>query len=105
MNEGITVHGYHPVPLRTPNTAWSEESILIPEPWTRKGKCLEMDPELFFPEPGGGHSYLVEMAKKACRGCPVRALCAQYAIDHNERFGIWGGLTGRERANIRKARA
>lgn len=105
MNEDVTVRGYHPVPLRTPNTAWSEEAIVAPEPWTKKGKCLETDPELFFPEPGGGHSYMVDKAKAVCRACPVRAMCLQYALDHDEKFGIWGGHTSLERINIRKARA
>lgn len=105
MNEEITVRGYHPVPLRTPDTHWSEGFGLTPEPWMDQGKCQELDPELFFPEPGGGHSYLVDKAKAACRGCDVRDRCLRYALDHDERFGIWGGLSSLERMNIRKARA
>jgi DNA-binding CsgD family transcriptional regulator len=65
--------------------------------WQTAGLCLK-DPELFFPEGGPA----IEEAKKTCRACPVRAECLAYALDNNERFGIWGGLSERERRRLRK---
>lgn len=41
----------------------------------------------------------VSQARAICEECPVRMECLEYAVDNNERFGIWGGLTQRERTN------
>lgn len=60
-------------------------------------------PDLFFPdmeEP----STLANMnrAKEMCVSCPLVSLCAQYAIEAKEEFGIWGGLSANERRIIRR---
>lgn len=62
--------------------------------------CQTTDPEIWFSdqEVVGG---LYRIAKKFCEQCPVKALCAEYAIVANEQFGIWGGLTPLERSRIR----
>lgn len=41
-------------------------------------------------------------AKAVCAGCEVRAECLQYALDNNERFGVWGGASESERAAMRR---
>ncbi|BDZ51496.1 hypothetical protein GCM10025867_37370 [Frondihabitans sucicola] len=41
-------------------------------------------------------------AKKICASCDVRAQCLEYALQNDERFGIWGGLSERERRKLRK---
>ena len=41
-------------------------------------------------------------AKKVCLGCDVRGECLEYALQHDERFGIWGGLSERERRKLKK---
>lgn len=62
--------------------------------------CREVDTgELFFPEKGG----TTAPAKQVCRMCPVREECLQYALDHDERYGIWGGKSERERRRMRAA--
>ena len=60
--------------------------------------CAQTDPEAFFPEKGGS----TRDAKRVCGVCPVREECLQYAMDNDERFGIWGGLSERERRRLRK---
>ena len=60
--------------------------------------CAQTDPEAFFPEKGGS----TREAKKVCRSCEVRAECLEYALEHDERFGIWGGLSERERRRIKR---
>ena len=50
------------------------------------------------PEKGGS----TREAKKVCRGCEVRAECLEYALEHDERFGIWGGLSERERRRLKR---
>lgn len=70
---------------------------LIPE-WTVDALCAQTDPEAFFPEKGGS----TREAKKICRACMVRAECLLAAIETDERFGIWGGLSERDRRKLRK---
>jgi len=62
------------------------------------GLCTQTDPELFFPEKGGS----TREAKKVCANCTVRAECLSYALENDERFGIWGGLSERERRKLRE---
>ena len=66
--------------------------------WQERALCAQTDPEAFFPEKGGS----TREAKKVCLGCDVRADCLDYALAHDERFGIWGGLSERERRRLRR---
>lgn len=43
-------------------------------------------------------------AKRICRGCPVMAECLQWALEHDEQEGVWGGLDPNERAALRRKR-
>jgi hypothetical protein len=47
--------------------------------------------------------YFTNLAKKACQACPIRMMCAEYAIKHNETEGVWGGLGTSERKRMRRA--
>jgi WhiB family redox-sensing transcriptional regulator len=60
--------------------------------------CAQTDPEAFFPEKGGS----TREAKRVCLSCEVRAECLEYALGNDERFGIWGGLSERERRKLKK---
>jgi WhiB family redox-sensing transcriptional regulator len=66
--------------------------------WQERGLCAQTDPEAFFPEKGGS----TREAKKVCLTCDVRQECLEYALAHDERFGIWGGLSERERRKLKK---
>jgi WhiB family redox-sensing transcriptional regulator len=66
--------------------------------WQERALCAQTDPEAFFPEKGGS----TREAKKVCLGCEVRGECLEYALAHDERFGIWGGLSERERRRLKK---
>jgi WhiB family redox-sensing transcriptional regulator len=66
--------------------------------WMLEARCLDADPEAFFPEKGGS----TREAKRICAACPVREECLQYALDNDERFGIWGGLSERERRRAKR---
>lgn len=61
--------------------------------WQEQALCAQTDPEAFFPEKGGS----TKDAKRICKACAVRDECLEYALEHDERFGIWGGLSERER--------
>lgn len=69
-----------------------------PLAWQSDALCAQTDPEAFFPEKGGS----TRDAKKICASCEVRAQCLEYALKNDERFGIWGGLSERERRKLRK---
>ena len=66
--------------------------------WQARALGAQTDPEAFFPEKGGS----TREAKKVCLACEVRAECLEYALAHDERFGIWGGLSERERRRLKK---
>jgi WhiB family redox-sensing transcriptional regulator len=69
-----------------------------PLAWQSDSLCAQTDPEAFFPEKGGS----TRDAKKICGSCEVRMHCLEYALENDERFGIWGGLSERERRKLRK---
>ncbi len=69
--------------------------------WQSRANCMGVDPELFFPERGAS----TREAKEICRGCVVRLDCMEFALANSEKFGIWGGLSERERRKIRRSRA
>ncbi len=71
-----------------------------PLAWQTDALCAQTDPEAFFPEKGGS----TRDAKKICTTCEVRAQCLEYALTNDERFGIWGGLSERERRKLRRGR-
>ncbi|WP_427016691.1 WhiB family transcriptional regulator [Pseudarthrobacter sp. P1] len=81
--------------LRPGNDDFSDEGELG---WQTDALCAQTDPEAFFPEKGGS----TRDAKKVCGACNVRAQCLEYALSNDERFGIWGGLSERERRRLRK---
>jgi WhiB family transcriptional regulator, redox-sensing transcriptional regulator len=70
----------------------------VEEQWQERALCAQTDPEAFFPEKGGS----TREAKRICLGCEVKDECLDYALAHDERFGIWGGLSERERRRLKR---
>ena len=66
--------------------------------WQENALCAQTDPEAFFPEKGGS----TREAKRICLGCEVKDACLEYALAKDERFGIWGGLSERERRRLKR---
>ncbi len=69
--------------------------------WQADANCMGADADLFFPERGAS----TRRAKAICAECAAQPQCLEYAIVNGERFGIWGGLSERERRRLRKERA
>jgi WhiB family transcriptional regulator, redox-sensing transcriptional regulator len=65
--------------------------------WRQWALCAEVDPDAFFPEKGES----TRAAKDICRRCLVRIECLRSALANDERFGVWGGLSDRERRRLR----
>lgn len=80
--------------------AFTEVAANDDEPlaWQADALCAQTNPEAFFPEQGGS----TRDAKKVCGNCDVRSTCLDYAVSNDERFGIWGGLSERERRKLRR---
>lgn len=87
--------------------------------WKDDAKCRgeykpsyngESNYDPWFPEKGRSASYNARVAKAICNGedglpeCPVKYQCREYALQRNEKFGIWGGMSEQERARIRRNR-
>lgn len=89
-----------PVRLGVPGTPSSRQNLDDDNPlaWQADSLCAQTDPESFFPEKGGS----TRDAKKICSSCEVRSECLEYALANDERFGIWGGLSERERRKLRR---
>ncbi len=91
-------------PLPTDNSAVSPLSLLFGAAedgelsWQDQALCAQTDPEAFFPEKGGS----TREAKRVCASCDVRSDCLEYALANDERFGIWGGMSERERRRLKK---
>lgn len=91
-------------------TRYSREALqrllaaVVPDPkgWRKEALCAQTDPELFFPEKGGS----TRDAKFICSRCPVRAECLVDALSGEwGRFGVWSGMSERERRNLPKEAA
>lgn len=69
--------------------------------WQNRANCRDNAVDEFYPE-GFGRAPRVKYAKRVCSACDVRAECLAWALDNDERHGIWGGLTERERMRLAK---
>jgi WhiB family redox-sensing transcriptional regulator len=67
--------------------------------WACDALCAQTDPEAFFP--GRGDSTMV--AKSICQNCGVKDPCLEYALINDVRYGVWGGLSERQRRRLRRA--
>ena len=76
----------------------SRSTTAIRSAWQTDALCAQTDPESFFPEKGGS----TRDAKRICSSCDVRGECLEYALQNDERFGIWGGLSERERRKLKR---
>ena len=69
--------------------------------WMDFALCAETDPEAFFVEKSGD----TRPAKAVCLACPVRLNCLDYAVENRIAWGIWGGLSPRQRRTLLLARS
>ena len=94
MHEPVAI-AIVPKPVDEQDTA---EEVVTELTWQERALCAQTDPEAFFPEKGGS----TREAKRVCLSCEVRVECLDYALANDERFGIWGGLSERERRRVKK---
>lgn len=67
--------------------------------WAARGSCRNVDPDSLFVQGAAQNR-----AKLICQGCPVRTECLADALDNRIEFGVWGGMTERERRALLRRR-
>ena len=73
--------------------------------WIERARCIDEDPELFFPVGTTGNAIVqTERAIAICLECAVRRDCLAWALDTAQDAGVWGGLSEEERREIRRHR-
>lgn len=86
-------------PPSSPPLGHAAPAPLAAPEWMRLALCAQIDPDLWYPQRGASP----RTAKQVCAACPVRAACLDYALTNDERYGIYGGLSVRERLTLRGA--
>mgnify|MGYP000055868626 CR=1 FL=1 len=71
---------------------WADE-------WASQAMCTGQDPDALFVRGKAQHD-----AKAICKTCPVMAQCLAEALDNRTEFGVWGGMTERERRALLRKR-
>jgi WhiB family redox-sensing transcriptional regulator len=82
------------------DTGWKLPTMSWAENWARLAACRSIDPETLFATSAAAQ----HRAKSVCFGCPVRAECLADALDNGITFGVWGGMTERERRALLRRR-
>ncbi|WP_423487912.1 WhiB family transcriptional regulator [Mycobacteroides sp. PCS013] len=78
----------------------SIQALGSPPKWAVNAVCAESTSEFFYPDE---QDYITASAAKwACRRCPVRDECLQWALENDEQFGVWGATTPKERRRIKR---
>jgi WhiB family transcriptional regulator, redox-sensing transcriptional regulator len=70
--------------------------------WRARAACSGYPNTLFFPTSEGADDASVDRAKAVCAVCPVVEDCLEYALETNQRAGIWGGTSEQERKSLRR---
>lgn len=70
--------------------------------WRKKSACYGGNTNLFFPtkEDHSSCSLQIAMSRLICVTCPVRIDCLKFALENNEKHGIWGGIVPRDRRKL-----
>jgi WhiB family transcriptional regulator, redox-sensing transcriptional regulator len=91
---------------RRPLALVTEPEVIVLDPggdlaWRDQALCAQSDPDAWFPEKGGS----TRVPKMICRGCPVKAECLEFALETDQRWGVWGGLSEHERRRLKRVAA
>jgi WhiB family redox-sensing transcriptional regulator len=76
--------------------------------WQEQGLCRTYDNIIFFGDEGESElekQNREQHAKSICKQCPVLDPCLEFAMETNQKYGIWGALTPKERASLKRRRA
>jgi WhiB family redox-sensing transcriptional regulator len=91
-----TAQSYLAKPVRKPPRRTRRPERRDDVSWMGSALCAQIGPEFWYP-PVHPESAVI----RVCGRCGVREQCLAYALEHDERQGVWGGLTTRARDRIR----
>ena len=80
-------------------THFSKGQLMSDLDWLDEATCVDRDPEIFFTPS------FEKDAKKICKTCPVAKQCLLMALEKEFEYGVWGGLTEKERKLLKKPKA
>jgi WhiB family redox-sensing transcriptional regulator len=81
----------------------ASKMLTIPVPhWADDGECRNIDPEYFFDDHDTEADFPNPTAYLACSRCMIQSQCLQWALDTDEKHGVWGGMTRRQRLKVRR---
>lgn len=93
-----------PRATRPPRLGEARPQELDPS-WRLSGACADLAADSFYPEGGQRQVRLAyDRAREICMQCPMIERCLEYALEHEERHGMWGGATPAEREEMLRAR-
>lgn len=84
--------------IRALRQAGRPQPYISPMPWAIRAACQGHNPEHWMDDRPGRPT---AAARAVCGACPVRTACLAHALAHDEPWGMWGGLTTRERVGRR----
>jgi WhiB family redox-sensing transcriptional regulator len=99
---------HFPLDPRSQNPSRYDAAQLDPGAWMLSANCLGRTDLFFAPDDSESRAerrFRESQAKTVCHECVVRVECLSEALKSDERFGIWGGLTERERRAARRSTA
>jgi WhiB family transcriptional regulator, redox-sensing transcriptional regulator len=85
---------FRPAPAYATIFAMILHDAVSRDTWRQAAACRGYPAEMFYPETAAE----VAAAKRVCAGCKVRERCLELALRNKEQYGVWGGMTERERA-------
>ncbi len=68
--------------------------------WRSRAACKDVATEVFFPDVGEDYA----VAAPVCGSCGVRERCLAFAFESKEEYGMWGGMTPKDRRSLRRRR-
>ncbi|NUS42591.1 MAG: WhiB family transcriptional regulator [Mycobacteriaceae bacterium] len=83
--------------MATPTARFDTEQAEARIAWVAQARCKEVDPDQLFVRGAAQRK-----AATICRHCPVMLECGADALDNHVEFGVWGGMTERQRRSLLK---
>lgn len=78
----------------------TQDHELFTDSWREAAACFDTTSVDFFPD--ADHPAAISTAKAMCAVCPVSSACLTWAVETDQRLGIWGGHTPAERRALRR---
>lgn len=72
--------------------------------WRTRALCAQIGGDWWYADNTPHHTSEINTAKAICQMCDVQTQCLEWALNNDERYGIWGGLSAHQRQKLRRKR-